>query len=597
MRLFRLFALAFFAASLSSNASVPDPRFRKPAVPGFLQPMEFRTVMMQTFPLEVSGMVPDPVSDLIWNPATLAGLSKRSAFLDFFGAADNPVFSASAVSADPAVSARSLTDEFAAPRWVSQTSVVPSESRPLASLGLLLPVHRRLSLALFDRVTFDYGPFLQSVGGGGDWNAETADAGVYDKARDVTLSRLETGHNQQTTVGNRIEAVVGWRASDRLDLGLRLGHMVYRRDGELLEDDWANYPHSSSAGFEDESLAVRGSQAEAGLGAMFRADSTFRFGVYGGLISGDASERWAAVDTTAGWSEQDTDPRYFSRSASFLTADQSYGADGVRPLVSANAEKRESENWLLRAFVSYAWSETDVSGVLSSSDTTSGDRGYDHWQSGSTFYRRTRSQGSRAGSLEGDGTEKTGTWKGSVSAVYAPRGCWSLFGGLHVQRQRFERDFSENGTTRSHSLSVHTIYAAGSERSYYHHARQYIMEAEVDRWSFALPVGMRIGVAKGFSALIGASAAFLLEDESASGLRVYPVKTTRRWQNGSLIVDDLEINRAERFDSDPAKVLTRQLGRYFGLVYSHPAGVQAYLKFADDFSQLSGWTIGFGMEW
>ena len=385
MRPFQLFTLVLLAASLSLNAAVPDPRFRKPAVPGFLQPMEFRTVMMQTFPSEVSGMVPDPVSDLIWNPATLAGLSKRSVFLDFFGTADNPVFAASAASSDPAANARSWTDEFVAPRWYPGTSVVSSETRPLVSVGLLLPLSRRLSAAVFDRVMFDYGPFLQSMSGGGNWNAETADANYYDKARDVTLSRLETGHNQQTAVGNRIEAVIGWRASDRLDLGLRLGHMFYRKDGELLEDDWANYPHSSSAGLEDESLTVRGSQFEAGLGAMFRADSTFRFGVYGGLISGDGSERSAALDTTAGWSEQDTDPRYFSRSASFLTADQSYDAEGVRPIISANAEKRFSENWLMRAFVSYSWSETDVEGALASADTTSGDRGYDYLAVGFHF--------------------------------------------------------------------------------------------------------------------------------------------------------------------------------------------------------------------
>jgi hypothetical protein len=597
MRLLRFFALVLFIASMPLNASVPDPRFRKPGVPGFLQPMEFRTVMMQTFPSEVSGMVPDPVSDLIWNPATLAGLSKRSAFLDFFGGADNPVFAASAASADPAVSARSWTDEIAAPRWYPQTAVVPMETRPILSVGFLLPLSRRVSAAVFDRVVFDYGPFLQSMGGGGNWNAEAADARYYDKTGSGTLSRLETGHNQQTTIGNRIEAVIGWKAADRLDLGLRLGHMATRRDGELLEDDWARYPHSSSAGLEDESLMVRGSQVEAGLGVMFRADSTLRFGVYGGLISGDGSERSRALDTTAAWSELDVDPRYFSRSASFLTADQSYDAEGVRPLLSANAEKRLSENWLLRTFVSYAWSETDVSGVQASSDTTSGDRGYDTWQSNSTYYRRTQSTASRSNVLDGEGTEKTGTWRGFVSAVYAPRGYWSLFGGLHVQHQRFDRDFSENAEAMSHSRDVHTIYAPGSDRSYSTHTRLYTTEKSLDRWSLAMPVGMRVNVAKGFSALIGASAAFLLEDESASGYRVYPVKTTRRWQNGSLIVSDLEIDRLERFDSDPARVLTRQWGRYFGLVYSHPAGVQAFLKFTDDFSQLSGWTIGFGMDW
>jgi hypothetical protein len=595
MRSSRSILIAIVTASVSLNAAVPAPRFRKPDVPGFLQSMEFRTVMMQTFPSEVSGMVPDAVSDLIWNPATLAGLSKRSAFLDFFGGEGNPIFSASAAASGPAVNARSWTDEIAAPRWYPQTVVSSTETRPLVSLGLLLPVSRRLSVALFDRLLFDYGPFLQGVSAGGAWN-EAADR-YNDKSGDVSLSRIETGHNQQTTVGNRFETVIGFRASDRLDLGLRLGQLMYRRDGDLLEDNWANYPHSSSADLEDESLRIRGRQWEAGLGAMFRSDSTFRFGVYGGLVSADGSEKSASIDTTAAWSERDTDPRYFNRSASLLTADQSYDADGVRPLISANAEKRISGNWLLRTAVSYSWSDTDVTGALASSDTTAGSQGYDYWSNGSNYYRREQSQGSRASVLDGTGTEKTGTWKGFVSAVYAPGGSWSLFGGLHVQRQRFERDFSENAETMTHSQRVYTIYDSGSERSYYHHTRQYSTETRVDRWSLALPVGMRVRVAKGFSALIGASAAFLLEDESSSGTRLYPVKETRRWEDGSLIVNDREINRAERFDSDPAKVLTRQLGRYFGLVYGHPSGVQAFLKFTDDFSQLSGWTIGFGMDW
>jgi hypothetical protein len=596
MRSFRLFAVAVGLVSLSLNAAVPAPRFRKPDVPGFLQSMEFRTVMMQTFPSEVSGMVPDPVSDLIWNPATLAGLSKRYACLDLFGGGANPIFAESAAASDPAASARSWTDEIAAPRWYPQTAVVLSETRPLASLGLLLPVNRRLSVALFDRVQFDYGPFLQgAAASGGAWN-EAADR-YYDKTGDVSLSRIETGHNQQTTIGNRFEAVIGYRVSDRLDLGLRLGHMAYRRDGDLLEDNWEKYPHSSSADLEDESLRVRGSQIEAGLGAMFRRDDSFRFGVYGGFVFGDASERSASLDTTAGWSERDSDSRYFTRSASLLTADQAYDADGIRPLVSVNAEKRLSDCWLLRAAVSATWTDTDVTGAAASADTTSGDQGYDYWNYSTSFYRRQQSWGSRASVLDGTGTEKSATWQGFVSAVYAPEGAWSLFGGLHAAHRTFERNFSEDAETMTHSLHVYTLYDPGSDRSYYHHTRRYSMETKVDRWSLAVPVGLRVNVAKGFSALLGASAAFLLEDESSSGTRMYPVKETRRWEDGGLIVNDREINRAERFDSDPARVLTRQLGRYFGLVYNHPSGVQAYLKFADDFSQLSGWTIGFGMEW
>jgi hypothetical protein len=596
MRSFRLFAIAVGLASLSLNAAVPAPRFRKPDVPGFLQSMEFRTVMMQTFPSEVSGMVPDQVSDLIWNPATLAGLSKRVACLDLFGGGANPIFAASASAADPSANARSWTDEIAAPRWYPQTAVVASDTRPLASLGLLLPVNRRLSIALFDRVQFDYGPFLQGAGAsGGAWN-EAADR-INDKTGDASLSRIETGHNQQTTIGNRFEAVIGYRVSGRLDLGLRLGHMAYRRDGDLREDNWAKYPHSSSADFEDESLRVRGSQVEAELGAMVRRDDSFRFGVTGGFVSGNASERSASLDTTAGWSERDTDPRYFTRSGSFLTAGQSYDADGVRPLISANAEKRIAEKWLVRTAVSYSWTDTDVTGALASGDTTSGDQGYDTWNYSTSYYRRQQSWGSRASVLEGTGTEKSATWQGFVSAVYAPEGAWSLFGGLHAAHRTFERNFSEDAETMTHSRHVYTLTDPGSDRSYYHHTRFYSMETKVDRWSLAVPVGLRVNVAKGFSALLGASAAFLLEDESSSGTRIYPVKETRRWEDGGLIVNDREIDRAERFDSDPARVLTRQLGRYFGLVYSHPSGVQAYLKFTDDFSQLSGWTVGFGMEW
>ncbi len=573
-------AMCVFA--LQAAAEVPAGRLRAPDVSNFLQSMEFRTVQMQVFPAEASGMIPDAYSDLMWNPAFLAGLAKKSAYLDFYPMTPNPLFAGQGTGIQT-VNYRSSGDEQLAARWAPQTSVYSLRTAPLYDFGILLPVGAKISVGIFNRTIFDYGPFLQSMSGGGrGWEENAYYDSKFPGGSNLVPQRMEVDDNQQTVIGNQVEASIGVRLSGSLDLGLRLGHMAYDRHGDLLNDRWANYPHSSFGDLEDESLKINGHHLEAGAGLMFRPDSTTRIGFYGGVASGNGREESASLDTTRSWSETDLDPRYFSKSYYLLNSLQACEESGSRPRFTLTVEKRFSEKWLVRAFGDASWSDVDVTGSLAASDTSWADRTYDEWDNSTTHFRRLQSHGSRSSDLGGDGIEKTRLFRGFVSAVYGPEGEWSLFGGLHVQRYTYSRDFSETSHLRTHSTSEYSIYKPENYRDASALEKEYLVKTEFDRWSLWIPAGLQVRVARGLSVLLGSGIAFSLDHEKSDGERLYPYKDTRRWKDGSLLVDDHEVNRYELFSSNPAKTLNRQWGRYFGLVYSHPCGVKAYLRFGMD---------------
>jgi len=595
----QIFLIAVFICAVQAPAEVPSARLRGPDVPGFLQSMEFQTVQMQVFPGEASGMIPDATSDLMWNPAFLAGLAKKSAYLDFHSMNQSPLFATRGTGIQT-VNFRSAMDEQLAARWTPQTSVRSVQTAPLYDFGILLPLRAGIAVGIFNRTVFDYGPFLQAMGGGGGaWDEKADYNSRLPGAGNLVPQRMEADENQQTVLGNQLEASVGIRLSRTLDLGLRLGHMAFGRHGDLINDRWAKYPHSSFGDLEDESLKIRGHHVEAGAGLMFRPDSTMRFGFYGGMARGDGSETSASLDTTRTWSETDVDPRYFNKSYYFLNSSQIFKESGSRPQFTLTFEKRFSDKWLFRSFAHASWSDVDVTGALAASDTSANDRTYDEWDYNynNTHFRRLQGHGSRSSDLAGDGTEKTRLFKGFVSAVYEPNGDWSLFGGLHIQRCTFSQDFSETSHLRSHNFSEYSLYKPETNRDASALEKQYLVKTDFDRWSLWIPAGFRIRVVRGFSVLLGSGIAFSLDHEKTEGERLYPYKNTRRWKDGLLLVGDNEIDRYERFSSNPAKTLNRQWGRYFGVVYSHPSGAKAYLRFGDDFSQTANWAFGFGMDW
>lgn len=579
--------------SIYAAADVPSVRYRRPDIPGFLQSMNFQTVGMQVFPPEVSGMVPDRISDLSWNPAFLAGSTDKTAYLDYQFMESLPVFSSQGTGIQ-FNNVRTAASDRVMPEWYAQTSVRSVQTVPLYNLGILFPISRKLKIGLFNRTVFDYGPFLQGYGNA--WES----GNYYDKTSGGSLApqRLETDHNQQTVLGNQLELVFGYRLSEKWDAGLRLGHMFHDRHGDMIDDRWAFYPHSSSGNLEEESLKIRGHHLEAGLGLLFHPDSMTHIGIYAGMSSGNGSESSVMRDTSRSWSERDVNPKYYDKNYALLNSNQTFKEDGRRPQVTFTFEKHLSRKWLLRSFVSASWSDVNVSGILASDDTTAWDRTYDYYEYNSgQYFRRLRGHGSRSSRLDGNGTEKNNLQRGFVSLAYAPQNTWSMFGGFYVQRLSYTQKLTEESGFRSHRWNEYTLYKFATDRNANRQELRYNLKSAYSLWSVYLPVGFRMKIAPRLTALIGGGVAFALEDQNAEGERLYPILANQIWENNSLIVNDLEINRVEVFSSDPAKTLNRQWTRSFGLAYQHPSGAQVYLKFADDFSKMGNWAFGFEKSW
>jgi hypothetical protein len=588
--------LILVLCAVHAFSEVPASRLRTPDMPGFLQSMSFQTLQTQVFPREIAGMIPDAYSDLSWNPANLRVLTRKSVYLDFQSSSQAALFPTRGTGVQ-AVNYRSGIEDQVAPRWYPQTSIRSTQTAPLYNFGILIPLHSRLSIGFFNRTVFDYGPFLQGSAGTGAWDEKADYASRVNGNGTLVPQRMEADENQQTAIGNQFEVTIGYKLSGSLDIGLRLGHMVYGRRGDLLNDRWANYPHSTSADLEDESLKINGHHVEAGLGLVYHPDSTSRFGLYGGLASGNGTEKSLARDTTHTWSETDTDTRYFNMSHYALKSNQVFSEKGSKPLFTLSFEKRLSGKWLFRTSASASWSNVDVTGNIVSSDTSAGDRTFDQWDNSATYFRRLESHGSRTGGLTGEGTEKTRSWEAFASVIYSADGRWSMFAGVHVQRYTFGQDFTEVSNYQTHVYNKYSIYKPEINEENYYHEKDYTLKNEYSRWSAILPVGFQIRVARGFSVLMGSGIAFSLEDESASGDRLYPTKITQRRINGQMIVNDGETDRYETFSSNPARVLNRQWGRYFGIVYEHPCGSKVFLKFSDDFSQMNNWAFGFSLDW
>jgi hypothetical protein len=588
-----LCGFCIFASALRPD--VPSPRFRQPDVPGFLQSMDYRTVAQQVFPIETSGMAPDPYSDLFLNPAFAASTGRRHLALDF-----NPTEGRSAFLLQRANASsgglRTWTEDCVAPSWFSRTQVRAADSSPLFNLGVLVPVRTGLTLGLFHRTSYDLAPFLAGYSQTNAWD-ETIAYDARGAAAEKNLQRLETDHNQQTTFGTRTEAVAGWRVSRAFELGVRLGRFDYVRDGDLLDDRWSNQPHSRSAVLEDESLRIRGRHTEAEFGFLWRPNASTRVGASAGLAKGSTSESTTSRDSSFAWSERDTDRRYYDKAHSFLAADETFDAEGRRPAVKAVFERRFSDRWILRSAGSFSWSATDIDGDMASADTTDGDRTYDHWNNGSTVFRRWAYHGSRSAGLGGTGTEKRNDWSAFVSACYAPDDRWSAFGGIHLRVQTLRSDFTESSTYRSHRFDEYSLALPETQRVANFSERDYSMRGRMERWTLMLPVGFQIEAAKGFSVLLGSSVAFILDDSDSRGDLVYPSRITRKWTNGQTAVNDEETDRGEIYSSDPARVLARQWGRSLGLSYRHASGATVSVRFSNDVSVLDNWAFGFQMSW
>ncbi len=577
-------------------SDVPSPRIHPPNIPYFMESMEFQTMQMNIFPQRVSGMVMDVYSDLQWNPAYILKHTGKSVYFDF-----NPQIRES-IYTIPLVTLYQNYDEYSSglmvlPSWYSTSSVNTLQTTPIYNFSALFTVNSRLSIGLINRSLFDYGPFRSSSNQYGGWSGD--DLYAYGGSPDnYEPKRMEVDENQQMVFGNKSEVILGYKLADKIDLGFRIGHYIFNREGNLYDSQWAIYPHSSFADLNDEALDINGDHLELGIGLLYKLGSKTQFGVYAGVNNGNGTEEIASLDTADSWSERDTDPTYYSISEYYLDSKDSYTSTGKKPNITFTFERKLSNDFVLRSFLYNSKSNVDITGAVSSADTTYGDRTYDvrDRYNDQYYFQRRESHGSRESGLDGSGEETKNQWKWFISLIYAPEGSWSAFGGIQIQRYEINQAFEENSDYFRHKWYNYTGFETKNIRLYNKDVKYYSVERNFEELSLLLPLGLKARVIPGFNIILGTNISLSFQDQNAKGEVLYAERITRRWENGTLIVNDEEYDRYEEYNSNPEKVFNHTVGYSFGITYDHPSGATLFIRSGGDIFNTANWGLGFEMK-
>lgn len=592
-KFFIFFVMSLIIVSVTGLfPGVPPAGTHQPDVPFFLESMNFQTMQMHIFPEHISGMVSDPYSDLIWNPAYILRQSKKSLYLDF-GVKDKFSF--------PMINDFSLYKNYYSyyptslvlPSWYMSSSPSAVSTSPLYRFAAIIPLSAKITIGFTNRSIIDYGSFRSVPNYWDD---------IYDRFdpyAEIGLKpqRLEVDENQRTVFGNQSEITLGYKLSKKIDLGLRLGYYTYSNDGNLYDSKEGVYPHFSFTNLDDETDKISGHHFEAGIGLLFHLGTKTRLGLYGGFTTGKCTEDISALDTKESWSERDVNPDYYNINQYSMNSSESYSGDGKKPKFSLTFEHDFSKKLLFRSFLSYTKSSIDTSGSTISINTGAVDRTYDYYHAEDFHFRRYEYNSDGESGLSGSGEKRTNSWKWFASLTYKPNKTWGIFSGVQIQRYTFEQEIDETSHYMSASRTKYSIFEPESKKYQHSANKNYLLTGNYERLSLFLPVGLKIKAVKRLFFILGADLALTFSEQSLQGEILYPGIVTRKWQNGKLIVDDREVNRYEEYSSDPAKVLIKTLSQRFGIVYEHPAGVKVYLGSYGNIFHTDNWSFGFEMNW
>ena len=580
-------------------ADVPTPHLQHPAVPYLNHAIWFQPLEIEVFGPDVSGMIPNHYSDVQWNPAFLTSLRQRSIYLGLAPGTNEPLGVTPYL--DQLQSATAPASDYAVyPRWYNQTIVNPLNTTPIYQLAALLPLPQGWKISIFNRSFFDYGDFRANDWwyGAGRW-AEYDNAlsdipdGVYEP------ERLAIDDNQQQLRGTQTEINIARSLSSELDAGLHVGHYIYGRDGTLYDSEWGNYPHSSFADLNDEDLDIDGTHWDIGGGLLYHTDEMTSFGISGGFSRGQADQENGSLDTSYSWSEEALATDYYNLYSDHLDRNETHGTKVQRSYLSLQAEHKIGDRWRLRGFLHHSWATADLNGGIHSIDTSYSDRVYDTWDSGQDryFQQRCEAHSSYLENLTGSGTETQKDLRFFLSLIYQPADQWSFFTGIVVRNLSSEIKVYEDKNYRYSNYKEYTLYDYYSRRKYYRFHKEYEYRADQNQWSLRLPVGVKANVVKGLQILLGADIRLYFEDSSQQAQILYPHITERQWINGSLQQEDIQTDRYEEYQSDPATDFERSTNLQFGAIYQHPSGARLYIKSADELLDLNNWEIGFEFSW
>ena len=583
--------ICFAGIMTLAYSNVPSSTIHRPNVPYWMESLYFQSMQTKIFSSDVSGMVIDRYTDLHWNPAYILSQKQKTLYLDHNFWTEN-----ADIEVEPFYLGNYYDDLVVLPRWYSQTSINQVTTTPLYNIAFMMPLTSKITIGLFNRSIFDYGPFRSTAWWmyGGWRNSDLYD---MESMSGFEPDRLEVDENQQTVLGTQSEVVLGYRFSNKIDIGLRLGHYIFSRVGDLYDSKWANYPHSSFADLNDESLDIDGNHIELGLGLLYHMNKTTHMSIYGSLSKGRGDEEMVSIDTSDSWSEKDNDPSYYSISDFTLESDNVYSSDGTKPAIALTFEKEISDKFVFRSFFSSTGSNIDLSGSIASEDTSYADRTYDDYYGGNYYFRRRESHSSHQSGLDGKGTEETNQWRWFASLIYRPDDDWSLFGGIQIKKYSFKRKVEEISDYTNHSFTEYTLYDPGTIRYYRMYHKIYSFKSNYDEWMLYLPIGVKANIANGLQVILGTNIVFTLTDQDSNGKLLYPTKISKRWENGYVEVEDIETNRYEEFTSSPAKIFNRRMDQCFGVVYHHSSGAKLFIRSAGDIFDTNNWALGFEMNW
>ena len=566
-------------------ADVPMSVTRKPDVPSFMESFNFQTIEFSLFSTDITGMVKDDYGDLMWNPAYLSSVSNRSIYLDLN-------FGNSSTSGQSVSSYYTSADYLVYPSWYQQTYISGIQTTPLYNLALLLPMTEKLTVGIINRSLFDYGPFRETY----YWDyryLETNSYMDYSKIMDdLEPQRLEVDDNQQSLYGIQTDIMLAYQLTKRLDLGIKVGNYIYRRNGDLYDSKWGNYPHSEFADLNDEQLEIDGNQFTVGAGLLYHFTDRTSLGIYAEIITGKSDEESASLDSSYSWSERDTDTDYFIFYDYDLSSNQTYSADAKRPSLTITYEKKLSNRLTFRSFLKHTSCETDIDFGTSTEDTTFSDRTYDTYNNSSYYFQRSTSNRANRQHFSGEGQENSSQWKWFASLFYHTDNDWSLFGGIQINKFENEKEYNEESDYYSKSDYNYQYYNPHTYTYLNTHDKFYEYTSESNQYTVSVPIGIKAKVIRGFYVIIGTEMHFYLTDNWEKGRLLYPEVISKKWENGSLIVNDLEEDRYEEYSSNPAKDFTRNTNVNLGFAYKHPSGINLYVRSNGNIMETAGWNIG-----
>jgi hypothetical protein len=566
-------------------AEVPPPLTHQPPLPYFMQQINFESVLLSVYGSDISGIVTDKYSDLSWNPAFVLSSPDSGIYLDFNYRQTAPSYYGYYSYSD---------QDRVYPKWYNSTQINTLQTDPLYNFASILKINSKISLGVINRFLFDYGPFRSSS----DWSVYSAgrEINAYDKSAydELELKTVDVADNQQTLWGTQTEISLGYKLNPKFDLGLKVGHYTFRRQGDLYDSRYSGMPHSLVNEKNDEDLAIHGEHFEVGAGVIYHCNKNSDLGLYASIMHGRSTEIDFSLDSSDYWSERDTDARYYSSNNYHLNDTHSYSSEGISPQVTITFQKTFNPAISMRSFFSFRHVQNDITGSIRASDATHADRTYDSYDYNTKTYNFARDETVQGSEhvLNGTGKETKTNYKWLASLQFMRDKTWSAFAAFIIKKQTLRTELSENSSYSRDQSSQRYYYGPGTNGQFTSYLKNYRYNYNSRIWSVTLPVGVQARVISGFSLLAGTDLKFDLAETKESGDMLYRQKVDRRTENGKIVVEDIQINRPETYRTHQPKEFSKTSGIYIGAFYEHSSGIKVYIKTDEDITKKSSWTFG-----